>query len=75
MSRQYKFNLPYIIDVMHVEFGIGQLKSEGIFQRLPVALQQRVEAAAASWQSVAITKEDCDSIDDETWSLLEAKLV
>lgn len=72
--RTYKFELPYEIGSFTVGFGIGQLKAEGLFAKLPVDLQTRFDKAAETWQSVVITKQDCDEIDNDTWTKIADKL-
>jgi len=74
MARKYKFQLPYEVNSFYVGFGIGQLKAEGLFDKLPKDLQDRFNEAADAWQSVTITKDECDEIDDDTWTKLADKL-
>lgn len=74
MSRKYKFKLPYTIGSFYVNMGLSQLKTEGLFQKLPQELQDRFEAAAQAWQGVVITQEDIDAIDMITWGAIAHKL-
>lgn len=74
MSRNYEFELPYEVSSFVVGFGLGQLKAELIFEKLPADLQARFQHAADNWQSVTITRADCDEIDNETWAKIAEKL-
>ena len=74
LARTYNFELPYTVSGFMLEMGIGQLKSEGIFEGLPKYLQDRVEQHAASGTELVITGRDCNAIDDATWKALADKL-
>ena len=74
MSRQYNFKLPYEIGRFYVSMGLSNLKSSGLFNRLPVKLQQRFQYAADHWEGLTITKKDCDSIDPVTWGAIASRL-
>ena len=74
MARHYQFPLPYTISSIQVEFGIGQLKEDGIFQGLPSKLQNELQHAADSWSSVSVSAADLDSIPDGVWKNLAARL-
>lgn len=73
-KRVYHFKLPYTIQAVYLHYGIGQLKKEGAWAKLPKKLQTSWERAEASWHSVIVTKEDIDSIDDATWKSIANKL-
>lgn len=73
-NRIYQFDLPYTISSIQVEFGIGQLKADGIFQGLPPVLQQVLQQAADNWHSVTVTGSDLDMISDPIWEQLASRL-
>lgn len=71
-KRKYNFPLPYTVNYFYIALGLQQLKEEGIFNNLPVAIQNRFETAG--WSGAVITKADCDSIDTETWTKIANRL-
>jgi hypothetical protein len=73
-KRVYNFSLPYELSGMQVHVGLSQLKDAGVFDRLPVDFRAKLEQASVNWEHVSITKEMCDSIDDDTWQMLAQKL-
>lgn len=72
--RKYNFALPYTVSAVYVHFGIDKLKGEGLFQQLPVGLQQRFQAASDAWAELVITEDDCDTITDGPWILIATQL-
>lgn len=74
MGRKYNFELPYKISYFYVVMGLQGLKDEGIFERLPIHVRNGIEDAYNSWSGVVVTKEDCDSIDEETWEIIANRL-
>lgn len=54
--------------------GLSRLRSEGMMERLPDELQQKIVTASTGWDGVNITQDDLDSIDDDTFALLAKDL-
>lgn len=73
-TRVYNFTLPYKISGVEIHFGLSQLKESGIFDRLPHSIRTMIEHASDNYEDISITKEMCDSVDDDTWQLLAQKL-
>jgi hypothetical protein len=73
-DRDYKFALPYSIPAVYLHYGIRQLKSEGVFQKLPKDMQQKWTHAMDAWHAVRVTKEDLDRIDNDSWTKIANKL-
>lgn len=73
-KRIYNFELPYEIPSLYVHFGLQRFKNEGLFDRMPLHLRTKIETAAAAWEPFVITKETCDSIDDDIWKKIAAEL-
>lgn len=72
--RKYEFELPYEVSSFYVWAGYGRLKDQGILARLPKKLRDRIGTAYTNGDAIKITREDCDSIDDETWAKLASML-
>lgn len=72
--RTYDFALPHTIPGMYVSIGIGQLQSAGHWDELPGALRTKLQDGSGLFSSVVITKDDCDSIPDDLWKDIAAKL-
>lgn len=73
-KRIYHFELPYKIQAVYLHYGITQLTSAGIFQRLPKDMQHKWQRALDLWHDVRVTREDLDRIDDESWKVIADKL-
>lgn len=72
--RVYDFQLPYEIGSFYLSMGMYQLKEEGILDRLPEDLQDRVNEAVETGSGIVVEKEDLDKIDEDTWTRLAQKL-
>ncbi len=72
MTRKYNFDLPYTIPYFYVGPGISQLQAEGVYDKVPESIRERLENA--QWGGVEITEDDCNEIDDVTWTAIAEKL-
>ena len=73
-KRLYNFELPYVMDSIHVFYGVGILESEGVFKKLPKRIQTRMLKAKENMASLKVSEADLDKIDDETWGKIAEHL-
>ena len=67
MSRKYTFTLPHHFSSFEVQFAPERLKELGIWDDLPENFQNLITDAVNDHNSLDLTKEDLDEIDDTTW--------
>src|SRR5262249_36663168 len=72
--RLYDVELPYHIPGLGVGFAISRFKQIGIWDKLPHPIRVRAKAAKGSWSGFKITQKDLDSIPDDAWETIAAKL-
>jgi hypothetical protein len=63
-KRQYDFAVPVTVPGYKLHWGLGQYKTDPVYQRLSTNLRQRLEIGEAYSQDVVITKADLDRISD-----------
>ena len=75
MTRDYTgIELPITVPSWKIEWGFSQFKNSGLLAKLPDLLQAKAQLAYDNSTPLTITQEDCDAIDDPTWTELRAKL-
>ena len=73
-DRVYHFKLPYKMSIIHLHYGLKQLKKEGLFQQLPKDMQNKWQKAVDVWSSLSVTSSDLDRIDEKTWTKIAKSL-
>jgi len=75
MARVYDFTLPYQISGIQDSVGISDLKSDGLWDKIPADLQAKLEAGDSWFSSgVDIQKSDLDELSDAVWEYIAGKL-
>jgi len=72
--RSYNFQLPVHVPCFGIGMVIATLKRNGVWGDLPPALRKKTVQASTGWSGLKVTKEDLDSIPDETWNALASAL-
>lgn len=70
-DREYPFALPYTLESWALDLAVVELVRDHIWEALPGALQSKISEATVSKGTLVITKEDLDSIPDETWDAIK----
>jgi len=73
-NRIYYFKLPYKIQIIHLHYGLKQLKKEGLFQELPKDMQNKWNKSVDTWSSLTVGASDLDRIDDKIWTKIANSL-
>jgi hypothetical protein len=73
-KRIYHFGTPFHVPGMLVGMAVARAKQLGVWEKAPRGLRQKVKAAMSSWSGVAITETDLDSIPDDDWKIIAARL-
>lgn len=73
-KRVYDFKLPYTIGAFKIKFGLGQLKSSGVFDLLPTKFQQMLEQAAKGFKSLTVTEAELNELSEDAWIKIADKL-
>ena len=73
-NRIYHFGIPCRIPGIWIGMTIAKAKQLGVWEKLPRGLRQKAKSAQASWSGLAITENDLDSIPDEDWKVIAARL-
>ena len=71
-ARRYDFDVPVVIGNFKAAFVPGYLKNDGLWDHIPKHIQDKF--LNMGWSDVTITKEDLDSIDDQTWKKIKAEI-
>lgn len=74
MNRTYDFDVPYTINGFVLSMGWNQIAVDPMFHRLPMPVQHKIAHAHLLDQGVTLTQEDLDSIPDDVWAHIAAKL-
>jgi hypothetical protein len=72
--RIYHFKMPFHLPGIAIGWAIARLKQLGVWEKLPQAMRKKAKSAKASWSHLAITEKDLDSIPDEDWKVIAARL-
>jgi hypothetical protein len=73
-SRTYSFRLPVHVPFFGIGTVMARLKHIGVWDELPPPLRKKIKLASRDWSNLKVTKEDLDSIPDETWNALASAL-
>jgi hypothetical protein len=73
-GRKYHFELPYTMSPSNVFYGVQLLQRNGMFNRLPEDMQEKMTRARNMWHPLRITERDLNRIDDETWKYIASQL-
>lgn len=74
MSRTYNFTLPYTIDKTSVYWGYYKLQWDGILDKLPPDLKQKITDAHNNGTEVVVTSDELNEIDTPTWTTIASIL-
>ena len=69
-KRTYNFDLPYTIDKNNVYWGYKKLYWDGLLAKFPQDLQDKFTNAYNNSESIDVTADELDEIDDDTWATL-----
>ena len=74
MARNYRFALPYTIPSWMVGFAIDRINGANLWTSLSRDLAAKVNDAAKNRTDLVLTRNDLDSLSDETWAAIDAML-